>query len=87
MTLVCLTWITVQLLVYVVFTDYYWGSVHADPVQVSSAHPSHNPSVNSLKKIKPSNYCNLLTISYSSYNYYSVIYINFQTNIFSLSIN
>ena len=45
MTLVCLTWITVQLLVYVVFKVYYLGSVHADPAQVSSACPSHNPCI------------------------------------------
>ena len=63
MTLVCLTWITVQLLVYVDFKVYYLGGVHADPVQVSSAHLSHDPSVNSPKKIKPFDYCILLTIS------------------------
>ena len=44
MTLVCLTWFSVQLLVYEVFKVYCLGSVHADLAQVSSPSPNCNPS-------------------------------------------
>ena len=44
-TSVCLTWITLQLLVYEVFKVYCLGSVHADSDQVGSTHPSHNPCI------------------------------------------